>query len=98
MALFKIGDLVVYAGEKLKTELGGQVGTVHAQVVNCDHELVVDFPEESYVLDQSLLSRFSGHKTEEGGKGKKDKGAKDGPKVPEVQVLRRGRKTEEEVD
>lgn len=99
MAQFRIGDEVVYAGERLKTELGGAVGVVHSQVRNCEYELVVDFPSDSYVLNESLLRRHTGFKNEDGGKGKKDKGAKEETKAgPEVQVLRRGRKTEEDID
>lgn len=94
MALFKHGDKVVYVGDLHRAELGGAEGTVIAQVRNCEVELVVDFGEDAWVLHESLLQRFSGYK-DKGDKPEKhgEKKAKPGP---EVQVIRRGRKSEED--
>lgn len=94
MALYKFGDMVSYTGERHKAALSGSVGTVLSQVKNCDKEVVVDFGEDTYVMHESLLCKFAGfkdkgEKTEKHGKEKK-------PAGPEVQVIRRGRKSEDE--
>jgi hypothetical protein len=55
--LFMVGDLVNYVGEKLRQELRGKVGEVHAKVKNASEECVVDFDTgDSYVIHESNLA------------------------------------------
>jgi hypothetical protein len=58
-------DQVKYCGEKLRSELGGSLGTICARVNGSDSSYVVDFGKDAYVLHESLLTRFTPNTKEE---------------------------------
>lgn len=58
MALFMPFDNVQYAGEKLRSELRGKLGSICARVNGSDNTYVVDFGDGAYVMHESLLERF----------------------------------------
>ena len=74
------GDRVVYQGSRYP-ELKNKVGEVVAQVKGSPTKVVVDFADDSYVMDQSRLSPF---------KPSKESGAK------ELEVLVRRKYRDEE--
>jgi hypothetical protein len=55
--MFMNGDKVSYVGSKFK--LAGKLGTVISRVQNCQEELIVDFGEDTYVMHESLLTRYN---------------------------------------
>lgn len=57
MGLFMPFDSVQYCGEKLRSELGGSLGTICARVQGSKQSYVVDFGKDAYILDESLLVR-----------------------------------------
>jgi hypothetical protein len=58
---FQNGDKVQYCGEKLASELSGKLGVVLARVQNVDDELVVDFGNGAYIMDENRdLTKFQG--------------------------------------
>jgi hypothetical protein len=59
MNRFQQGDKVQYAGNKLSKELAGKLGIIHARVGNSERGVVVDFGNDSYILDeQDHLAKF----------------------------------------
>lgn len=58
MGLFMPFDQVKYCGEKLRSELGGALGTVCARVQGSKASYVVDFGKDAYILHESLIQRF----------------------------------------
>ena len=61
MGLFMPFDTVQYCGDKLRSELGGSVGTICAKVQGSKQSYVVDFGKDAYILDESLLVRAKAH-------------------------------------
>ena len=58
---FQQGDKVSYCGGKLASELGGKLGVVLARVQNVQNELVVDFGNGAYIMDENRdLAKFQG--------------------------------------
>jgi len=91
MSRFMPGDQVSYVGEKLKQDLGGQLGVVHAHIQGNARGCVVDFGNgDSIVVDESKLVPFQGHLKSEGDEKKKRE-----PKVEKRRSRRRNESEEE---
>lgn len=73
--MFFQGDKVVYHGARF-SELRHKIGEVWARVQNSSRTVVVDFGDDSYVLNIKLLSKY---------KPSKESNSKE----PEVQIRRR---------
>ena len=87
---FQQGDKVSYCGGKL-SQLGGKLGVVLARVHNVATEVVVDFGDGAYVMDEtSDLTKFQGKEPPPRGSERHSKGDKGEKKVtgPEVQSRR----------
>lgn len=52
---FAIGDKVVYNGEKFRSSLKNKIGDVCSKVANEDGAYVIDFPEDSFIIDGNNL-------------------------------------------
>jgi hypothetical protein len=58
---YQQGDKVSYTGEKFAKDLHGKLGVVCGRVGNTEHGVVVDFGDESYVMDEARhLTPFQG--------------------------------------
>jgi hypothetical protein len=53
---FNQGDRVVYTGKKFSHDLHGKVGEIATRIGKTD-EYVVDFPQDSFVVQSSNLQR-----------------------------------------
>jgi hypothetical protein len=75
---FGQGDKVSYAGEKFAKDLHGKLGIICGRIGGTEHGVVVDFGEDSYVMDEERhLVPFQGKlrsETPEGGKDEKKRG------------------------
>lgn len=84
---FQQGDKVSYSGSKFAKELHGKLGIVCGHVANQEGGIVVDFGEDSYVLDENRhLTRFQGKEKKEGEQDDKGKG---GPEVTKRKTKKR---------
>jgi len=65
MRSFMPFDTVKYIGDKLRSELGGALGTICARVVGSKSSFTVDFGKDAYVMHESLLSHFTSNTKED---------------------------------
>lgn len=61
---FQQGDKVTYIGHRFAQKLSGALGIVDAHVRNSKSGIVVTFGSDSYVMDESHLTKFQGRMRE----------------------------------